>query len=174
MRLTASILIAACFLAGAEASAQSPPTQVASMAPSGSGSYEQLLRLNSELNAYMVPAFTGGVVLESGARVGQDYGDARMAAKLAGLDAFDARLDAMNVAGWPRAQQVDWLAVRSLLNGYRFNLAVLRPWKRDPGFYLDPLMKVAFTEFPPRATSSSGCRPISQRSRQCWSRRAPA
>lgn len=148
MRLAASILFAACLLAGPEVSAQPQPKPVVGMAPSGTGSYEQLLRLNSELNAYMVPAFTGGVVLESGARVGQDYGDARMAAKLAGLDAYDARLDAMNVASWPRAQQVDWLAVRGLLNGYRFNLAVLRPWKRDPGFYLDPLMKVAFTDVP--------------------------
>ena len=96
----------------------------------------------------MVPAFTGGVVLESGARVGQDYADALMAAKLAGLAAYERRLEAMNVAGWPRERQVDWLAVRSLINGYRFNLSVLRPWKRDPGFYLDPLMRVAFTEVP--------------------------
>ena len=25
---------------------------------------------------------------------------------------------------------------------------MLRPWKRDPGFYLDPLMRVAFSEVP--------------------------
>jgi hypothetical protein len=25
---------------------------------------------------------------------------------------------------------------------------VLRPWSRDPGFYLDPLLRVAFTEIP--------------------------
>jgi hypothetical protein len=69
-----------------------------------------------------------------------------MAEKLAGLGAFEARLAAMDVDAWPRAAQVDFLAVKSILNGYRFNLEVLRPWKRDPGFYLDPLMRVAFTE----------------------------
>ena len=112
------------------------------------GDYADLLRLNDELQAYMVPAFTSGVVLESGARVGQSYGEEAMAAKLAGLPAFERRLADMKRADWSRTQQADWLAVTSMLNGYRFNLEVLKPWKRDPGFYLDPLMKVAFTEVP--------------------------
>jgi len=94
----------------------------------------------------MVPAFTSSVVLDSGAKVGEDYADTLMAAKLRGLVVFEQRLSAMNVAAWPRTQQVDYLAVKSLLNGYRFNLEVLRPWKRDPGFYLDPLLKVAFSD----------------------------
>ncbi len=111
-------------------------------------SYDDLLELHDELREYMVPAFTNAVVLDSGARVGEAYADALMAEKLAGLEVFEDRLDAMNVAGWPRAQQVDFLVVRAMLNGYRFNLDVLRPWERDPGFYLDPLMRVAFTEVP--------------------------
>ena len=116
--------------------------------PRGSGGYHDLLALHAELQAYMVPAFTSAVVLDSGARVGEDYAEGRMLAKLAGLAAFERRLGNMNVAAWPRPQQVDFLAVKSLLNGYRFNLEVLRPWRRDPGFYLDPLMRVAFTEVP--------------------------
>ena len=116
--------------------------------PSGSGTYQDLLALHAELQAYMVPAFTSAVVLDSGARVGEDYAESRMRAKLGGLAAFERRLASMNVAAWPRPQQVDFLAVKSLLNGYRFNLEVLRPWRRDPGFYLDPLMRVAFTEVP--------------------------
>ncbi|MGB3166934.1 MAG: DUF885 family protein, partial [Alteraurantiacibacter sp.] len=83
-----------------------------------------------------------------GAWVGETYAEATMAAKLAGLERFEARLDAMDFANWPRSKQVDHLAVRSILNGYRFNLEVLRPWQRDPGFYLDPLMRVAFAEVP--------------------------
>lgn len=133
------ILLAIALIVATPASAQ---------LPGGSGSYQQLLDLNEELQRYMVPAFTGGVVLESGARVGQGYERGAMAAKLAGLPRFERRLAAMNVAAWPRAQQVEWLAVTSMLNGYRFNLTVLRPWNRDPGFYLDPLMKVAFTDVP--------------------------
>jgi len=145
MRLLACIAVAFALAVPAHAE----PRQAAPAGlPRGAGSYEDLLRLHVELRDYMVPAFTAGVVLESGARVGQDYAEARMAAKLAGLTGFERRLDAMNVAGWPRERQVDWLAVRSLVNGYRFNLAVLRPWQRDPGFYLDPLLRVAFTEVP--------------------------
>ena len=110
--------------------------------------HSDLLALHEELRAYMVPAFTSSVVLDSGARVGEEYAEPLMRSKLAGLKPFEARLAAMDVAKWPRAQQVEWLAVKSLLNGYRFNLEVLRPWRRDPGFYLDPLMRVAFTEVP--------------------------
>lgn len=108
--------------------------------------YDRLLALHDELRDYMLPGFTAGVVLDSGARIGEVYSDAVLAEKHAGLTRFDTALAALPVADWPRAQQVDYLAVKSILNGYRFNLEVLRPWKRDPGFYLDPLMPVAFTE----------------------------
>lgn len=108
--------------------------------------HDRLVALDRELRDYMLPGFTAGVVLDSGARIGDVYSDAVMAQKLAGLDRFENALAALPVASWPRAQQVDYLAVKSVLNGYRFNLEVLRPWKRDPGFYLDPLMAVAFTE----------------------------
>lgn len=94
----------------------------------------------------MLPGFTAGVVLASGARIGDVYADGVMAEKLAGLGHFQTRLAALPVGTWSRSGQVDYLAVKSILNGYRFNLEVLRPWKRDPGFYLDPLMAVAFSE----------------------------
>lgn len=105
-----------------------------------------LLTLHQDLQDYMVPAFTSSVVLDSGARVGEEYAEPLMRRKILGLSEIERRLAAMSVADWPRAQQVEWLAVKSLLNGYRFNLEVLRPWRRDPGFYLDPLMRVAFNE----------------------------
>lgn len=108
--------------------------------------YEELVALHDELREYMVPGFTAGVVLESGARIGEVYGDSLMTEKLAGLVRFEQELAALPVESWSRSQQVDFLAVKSILNGYRFNLEVLRPWKRDPGFYLDPLMRVAFTD----------------------------
>ena len=108
--------------------------------------YDALLALHEDLRDYMLPGFTAGVVMDSGARVGEVYADDLMARKLAGLAAFETRLAAVPVKTWSRAGQVDYLAVKSILNGYRFNLEVLRPWKRDPGFYLDPLMGVAFSE----------------------------
>lgn len=143
-------LIGLAALAFALGSSPSPAAvvKVTVQPPRGTGSYAELKALNLELRRYMVPAFTSSVVLDSGARVGEHYADTLMTAKLRGLSIFEQRLGAMNVAAWPRTQQVDFLAVKSLLNGYRFNLEVHRPWKRDPGFYLDPLLKVAFTDIP--------------------------
>lgn len=143
----AAAALACCAAWQFPAIAASPTYQLAAP-PAGAGSYSDLLSLHSELRRYMVPAFTSSVVLDSGAKVGEEYADALMEAKLQGLQTFEKRLEDMNVAAWPRAEQVDYLAVKSLLNGYRFNLEVLRPWKRDPGFYLDPLLRVAFTEIP--------------------------
>jgi hypothetical protein len=37
---------------------------------------------------------------------------------------------------WPIEQQVDWHIVRAEMNGFDFNYRVLRPWARDPAFYL--------------------------------------
>jgi len=108
--------------------------------------YDRLVELHEELRDFMVPGFTAGVVLESGARIGEAYADNLMAEKLAGLERFETQLEEMPVQTWSRPRQVDYLAVKSILNGYRFNLEVLRPWKRDPGFYLDPLMRVAFAD----------------------------
>lgn len=124
---------------------QEAPSLEQPPAPSG---HAVLLALHEELRAYMVPAFTSSVVLDSGARVGEDYAETLMQSKIDGLARFERRLERMDVAAWPREHQVEWLAVKSLLNGYRFNLEVLRPWRRDPGFYLDPLMRVAFTDLP--------------------------
>ncbi len=130
----------------------SPPSTAAAQPPNGTGSYADLQALASELRLYMVPAFTSSVVLDSGAKVGADYADSLMTAKLRDLHVFEQRLSAMNVAAWQRSEQVDYLAVKSVLNGYRFNLEVLRPWGRDPGFYLDPLLKVAFADIPGERT----------------------
>jgi len=128
--------VSAVFLWAGVAQAQAP----------AAGDHAALVALHKELREYMLPEFTAGVVMDSGARIGDVYSDALMAQKLAGLGAFEQRLTAMPVKSWSRAEQVDLLAVKSILNGYRFNLEVLRPWKRDPGFYLDPLMAVAFAE----------------------------
>lgn len=99
-------------------------------APSGSGqpagSYQDLLALFEEWRAFERPALRDGA---------PDYGAAAMAAKQRQLAAYRARLAAIDPAGWPVAQQVDWHLVRAEMNGLDFNLRVLRPWARDPAFY---------------------------------------
>lgn len=45
------------------------------------------------------------------------------------------RLAAIDTAGWPVPQRVDWLIVWAEMNGYDFNERILQPWTRDPAYY---------------------------------------
>ena len=65
-----------------------------------------------------------------------DYREAAMAAQHEKLRTLQARLRAIDPSGWPVAQQVDYHLVRAEMNGLDFNHRVLRPWARDPAFYL--------------------------------------
>ncbi|MFM7274480.1 MAG: DUF885 family protein, partial [Gammaproteobacteria bacterium] len=65
-----------------------------------------------------------------------DYDADRMKDAARALPALRARLNAMDTRSWPVSQQVDWHLLRAELNGFDFNLQVLRPWERDPAFYL--------------------------------------
>lgn len=53
------------------------------------------------------------------------------------LDAFQARLRAIDPSAWPIPEQVDYHLVRAELNGLQFRHRVTRPWFRDPGTYSD-------------------------------------
>ena len=48
---------------------------------------------------------------------------------------WQKKLLAMDTTGWTKAAQNDWLIIWAEMNGYDFNLRVLRPWERDPAFY---------------------------------------
>jgi hypothetical protein len=61
---------------------------------------------------------------------------------------LQARLADMAVVEWDLDQQVDYLAVRSRFDQYDFRLRVSRPWSRDPGFYVDQMLRVTFAELP--------------------------
>ena len=65
-----------------------------------------------------------------------DYSQAQRAAWTEGLGNFRRRLEALDRSSWPVSQQVDWHLLRAELNGLDFNLRVLRPWERDPAFYV--------------------------------------
>ena len=67
---------------------------------------------------------------------------------VARLRALQSRTTAMSVAGWDRARQADWLAARAAMDEHEFLLTVQKPWARDPGFYVDPMLRVAFAELP--------------------------
>ena len=69
-----------------------------------------------------------------------DYSAAAMAAQHGHLGALQQRLTAIEGASsastWPVEQQADLLLVRAEMNGLDFYHRVMRPWSRDPGFYL--------------------------------------
>jgi uncharacterized protein (DUF885 family) len=65
-----------------------------------------------------------------------DYGTAAMAAKAADLPRWRGQLEAIDTQGWPREQLSDYRLVKAEMNGLDFNLRVLRPWARDPAFYV--------------------------------------
>ena len=65
-----------------------------------------------------------------------DYGAAAMAAKAAALPQWRRQLEAIDTKGWPHEQLSDYKLVKAEMNGLDFNLRVLRPWARDPAFYV--------------------------------------
>ena len=105
--------------------------------PSGAGSYQELVELLDEFLAF-----------RESADARADFSAAAVADRRERMKQFQQRIDAMGVAAWSRSQQVDYLAVRSRLDQYDFSLQRLRPWARDPGFYVDEMLWVTFTELP--------------------------
>ena len=93
----------------------------------GSTRYEDLLTLHEEWRAFQAPALTEGV---------PDYTAAAMTLQERELDGYQARLAAIDPEGWPVSQQVDYHIVRAEMNGLEFDHRVLRPWARNPAFYM--------------------------------------
>jgi Bacterial protein of unknown function (DUF885) len=94
--------------------------------PSRSTDYRDLLALFDDWRAFERPPLRDGA---------PDYGAARMVEARAAWRSLCDRLHAIDPAGWPVEQQVDWHLVRAELNGFDFDCRVLRPWARDPAFY---------------------------------------
>jgi len=121
--------------------------------PAGNGNYQHLIKLLDEFLEFNDP---GGerpqqIIRD---RAGQaidpviDYSQPAIAAQGEKINAFRSRLQDMNVVSWSRARQVDYLAVRSRLNQADFILQISRPWARDPGFYVDRMLQLTFTDLP--------------------------
>lgn len=92
----------------------------------------------------------------AGAVMNIDYGPDTVRQRAAALTDFQDRLFGLDPSGWSRGQQADYLAVRARLDQADFHLNRARPWSRDPGFYVDPLLRLAFTELPVDAEARDG------------------
>jgi hypothetical protein len=89
--------------------------------------YGELAKLFREWREFTRPAMKNGV---------QDYSAGAMKTKAAELPKWRKRLEAIDTKGWPIEQVNDWKLVMAEMQGYDFNLRVLRPWARDPAFYV--------------------------------------
>ena len=121
--------------------------------PEGSGSYQDFVGLFQEFLAWQDPERASGErpnrdIAGAAADVHPDYGAAAVAARVAQMQAYQERLEDMAVVDWPLAQQVELLAVRSRFDQQEFTLKVSRPWSRDPGFYVDQILRLTFADLP--------------------------
>ncbi|HET7787006.1 MAG TPA: DUF885 family protein [Myxococcales bacterium] len=91
------------------------------------GGYSDLVRLFAEWRALQKPVLVDGV---------PDYTPAAMGRQAAELKSWQQRLSALDPRPWPVPQQVDWQIVRAEMNGLDFDHRVLRPWARNPDFYV--------------------------------------
>lgn len=92
-----------------------------------SNNYEDLVSLSQEFHEFQKPKMINGV---------PDYTAAAMEAQRHELVKFQTRLASIDPSDWPISQRVDYLLVRAEMNGLEFDHRVLRPWSRDPGFYV--------------------------------------
>jgi len=89
--------------------------------------YADLVSLYQEARETLKPKLTDGV---------PDYTAAAMEARRRTVEGLRRRLDSIDSSRWPVGERVDYLLVRAQLDGLDFEHRVLRPWARDPGFYL--------------------------------------
>jgi Bacterial protein of unknown function (DUF885) len=115
--------LVSCLLAGVLAALVSSPA-----ATEPQGGYAALVSLYSDWRAFEHPALHDSV---------PDYGAPAMQAKAAALPQWRARLAGLDTLGFSAAQLNDRALVEAEMNGLDFDLRVLRPWARDPAFYVD-------------------------------------
>ncbi|MDH4047953.1 MAG: DUF885 domain-containing protein [Gammaproteobacteria bacterium] len=121
--------------------------------PNGSGSYDDLVALYGEFLEWKDPEKARRTeslrdVAGQSSEVHPDFGRNAIDDRRKKLKQFQKRLQDMAVPEWQRNEQVDYLAVRSRLDQYDFELNVSRPWSRDPGFYVDKMLRLTFVDLP--------------------------
>ena len=89
--------------------------------------HEDLVALFHEFRQFQKPSVTAGV---------PDYSAATMQEKYAQLKTYQERLAAIDPCSWSVEEKIDYHLVRAEMNGMEFYHRVVRPWARDPGFYL--------------------------------------
>ena len=95
--------------------------------PSVKNKYQDLVKIFQDFRVIQKPSITNGV---------PDYSPKAMAHQKASLDNLQAQLALIDTAGWSVSDRVEYHLVKAEMNGLEFYHMVLKPWSRDPGFYL--------------------------------------
>jgi hypothetical protein len=108
--------------------------------PAGEGSYDDFVEL--------FQAFAEWRQAQRADLAVPDYSQSAIDRRIEQIHDFQHRNADMGVVDWDRSQRAEYLAALALMDEQEFLLRVYRPWSRDPGFYVDQMQRVSFTELP--------------------------
>ena len=100
---------------------------------SKSTDYGDLITVFGEFSEFRQPGTDEGI---------PDYSAEAMKAQYAELKNFQERLRAIDPEGWTVSEQIDYHLVRAEMNGLEFHHRVMKPWVKDPCFYLDQMPRM--------------------------------
>jgi len=89
--------------------------------------YNDLVALLKEFRSFREPVMVNGA---------PDYSVDAIAKQWNELQEYQNRLKAFDFSAWPTTKQIDYHLVRAEINGMEFQNRVVKPWQRDPSFYL--------------------------------------
>jgi hypothetical protein len=130
----AAVALAICFCAIGPAFAYEDKL------PAGEGSYDDFVEL--------FQAFAEWRQTQRADLAVPDYSQPAIDQRIEQIHDFQRRIADMGVVDWNRSQRAEYLAALALMDEQEFLLRVYRPWSRDPGFYVDQMQRVSFTELP--------------------------
>lgn len=110
------------------------------MLPAGEGSYDDFVELFQEFAEWRQTQRADLAL--------PDYSQPAIDQRIEQIHDFQRRIADMAVVEWNRSKRAEFLAALALMDEQEFLLRVYRPWSRDPGFYVDQMQRVSFTELP--------------------------
>jgi hypothetical protein len=103
------------------------------------GSWDRLLRLHQDFLA----------LHDAGMKdAAHDFSPTAVQTRASQLKELETQLGMISSSAWPVDHKVDWVLVRTELNDLDFRYRVIRPWSRDPSFYLDFFRKLPYADVP--------------------------
>jgi hypothetical protein len=89
--------------------------------------YDELVTFFKEWRSFNNPEMKDGVPNYQVAAMKRQHGE---------LQNWQKKLKSFDTTRWPIKHQVDWYLIWAEMNGLDFDHRVIRPWERDPAFYV--------------------------------------